>query len=707
MNIWHQYPLVRIYLALASGVALSILLEATELFWLPITGIILFVVVLSGINFKWSLNHRLSWLFGLLVNIFFFLLGFNLSIIHKEFLHADHFGNIKGKYSLIAVVDEPPAIKENISKMILKVKAVADKNGCRSASGRILAYFMKDSSSEALHYGDLLIIGVMPKPIEGPHNPGAFDYRRYLAANNVYHQVFLHKEEWLKLDSGQGATIIALSVGIRDRFLAIFRENGIAGKEYAVASALILGSSDLLDPETRREYAGSGAMHILSVSGMHVAVIFVVLNTLLVFMDKRRSLKIVKAILLILCIWFYAAITGLSPAVLRAACMISLIIFGTTLKRQANVYNVLAASALLITLGDPQIIQNTGFQLSYVAVLGIVAMEPWIYHLWSPRWWITDWIWKVVAVSIAAQVVTFPLSFYYFHQFANYFLFTNLAAIPLSAFVIYSGIAVLLTSPVHLLSTLLGKVMTGLLVAMNSSIRFIEQAPGSVSRDVPFSLLMLILVYLLIFCLFRLWVSRNKVYLYLSMSLFLFMAIQNIFKQDKWNRQSQFVVYAVKNHTAFCFITGKQAVFITDSTVAGDSMLISYTAHPHWVNAALKNITIIRVENQSPKKKPLFLLQETCIAKGNYFQLGKLRVALLARKPIRNHKGAKLNVDYLIIRNLKGLKIADICNAYSAGRLIFDSSIPMWNSLKMQDECRQLGQKYYSVPVSGAFLAEL
>jgi competence protein ComEC len=707
MNIWHQYPLVRIYIALASGVVLALALGTAEFFWLPVIGIILIAVFLSGSNFNWSKSHSLRWLFGLLVNVFIILLGFNLLILHRDILHSDHFSRTKGKHNIIAVVDEPPAIKENVSKMVLRVKAMAFSSGFKLASGRIMAYFRKDSSSAKLCYGDLLIISSEPQLIEGPKNPGSFDYRKYLEANNVYHQVFLRKGDWMKLDSGKGSAIISVAVKIRDKFLTIFRENGIGGKEYAVASALILGRTDLLDPETMREYAGSGAMHILSVSGMHVAVIFAVLNTLLFFMDKRRGLKIAKAILLILCIWFYATITGLSAAVLRSAWMISLLIVGLTWKRQANIYNVLAASAMIITLADPQIVVNVGCQLSYIAVLGIVALEPWIYKLWNPRWWITDWVWKLVAVSIAAQIATFPLAFYYFHQFANYFLLTNLVAIPISAFVIYSGIAVLLSSPIHMLSALLAKVMAGLLIVMNSSIRFIEQAPGSVTRNVPFSFLMLILVYLLILCLFRFWVSRNKVFLFLSMSVVFLLALLNIIYQNNWQKQRQFVVYALKNHTSFCFISGRQAVLFTDSVVAGDSMLIGYAIRPHWVSDAVNNVTIRILRSEISKPKPVHLLHGSCVTRGNYYQFEKIRIASISKKPPWNHKGAKLNVDYLIIPNIIGLKVGDICAAYSSGELIFDSSVPRWKSLKLQEECRKLGQKSYSVTLSGAFLAEL
>jgi competence protein ComEC len=440
---------------------------------------------------------------------------------------------------------------------------------------------------------------------------------------------------------------------------------------------------------------------------MHVAVIFAVLNLILGFMDNRNNLKILKTAILILAIWFYAAITGFSPAVLRAAWMITFVIIGITWMRQANIYNVLAASALLITMADPRIITNAGFQLSYFAVIGIVALEPLIYRLWIPRRWVTNWVWKVVAVSIAAQLVTFPLACYYFHQFANYFLLTNLVAIPISAFVIYAGIAVLITSPVHFISSLLARLMAWLLIAMNSSIKWIEEAPGAVSRDLPFSFSMMVLVYLLIICLYMLWISRRKVYMFLALSSLMLIAGLNVANTEVWNHQHEFVVYSVKKHTSFCFISGREGVLFSDSAVAGDSLLIGFTMRPHWVNRALKKVSVINPGNITNSNRAIPLLQGECYSLGTYYQFRKTRVAFISRKPPRHYTGPKLAVDFLVVRDLPGVHMKEVCALYTARQVIIDSSTPVWRSRQWQEECRRLGQECYSVPVDGAFIESL
>lgn len=707
MNIWHQFPLVRVYLALVTGTSAAIIFGSTTSPGLLIPCILCVSVLLSGIYIRGAGHFKYRWVFGLLLNLFFIILGYDLVIIHNGNLLADNFARRPGAHCLIATVDEPPLVKDHVCKTILRVNAVSLKGSYYKCSGRILAYFSKDSLALKLHYGDMLILGTAPKPVDPPGNPGAFDYRRYLASNYVYHQVYLRTGTWLKLASGQGSPVIAMASDLRDKFMAIFRANGISGKEYAVASALILGNSDQLDAETRREYAGSGAMHILSVSGMHVAVIFAMLSLILGFMDKRKNLKRIKTIILILAIWFYAAITGLSPAVLRAAWMITFVIIGLTWMRYANVYNVLAASAMLMTLADPLIITNVGFQLSYLAVLGIVSFHPVIYRLWSPRSWIIDWVWKLMAVSIAAQLATFPLAGYYFHQITNYFLVTNLVAIPLSALVIYAGIAVLITSPFHFVSAALGKLMAWLLIAMNSSVRWIEEAPGAVSRDVPFSLAMMVLIYLLIIVLYTLWISRRKIYVFLTLGILMLIAVLNIVNVGMRQNQKEFVVYSVKKHTSFCFISGREAVLFSDSAVAGDSMLMGYAMRPHWVSKALKKVVVVNLEDPPSMLKKTPWLNGECVNLRNYYQFGKTRVAMLSHKPPFSRPKNRLYVDFLIICDMPGLHMAEVCSLYQAKQVVIDSSTPVWRTRQWLNECSRLGQKCYAVSARGAFVAEL
>jgi len=202
-------------------------------------------------------------------------------------------------------------------------------------------------------------------------------------------------------------------------------------------------------------------------------------------------------------------------------------------------------------------------------------------------------------------------------------------------------------------------------------------------------------------------VNKKKIYLYLTLSVLFLIAILNLINENNWQKQSQFVVYSVKNHTSFCFVSGRQAVLFSDSAVVGDSMLIGYTMRPHWVSDALKKVEIKIIGNHTARPKQVRLLDGVCVNQGNYFQFGKTRIALVIKKPGTNHKGAKLNVDYLVIRNIKGIRISELRNVYAAGEFIFDSSVPGWKCKKLQEECLQLGQKCYSVPIAGAFVAGL
>ena len=186
-------------------------------------------------------------------------------------------------------------------------------------------------------------------------------------------------KKWISTNKNEGSFILKTSISLRDYFLNIFKQYNITGNEFAVGSALILGFEDKLNPEIISAYSSSGALHVLSVSGLHIAIIYVVLLKLLFFLDKFKNGKIIKAIILVLMLWFYACLTGLSPSVMRAATMFSFIVIAKLFNRYTNVYNTLAASALLLLIINPYLIMEVGFQLSFLAVFGIVMLQ--IYEI--------------------------------------------------------------------------------------------------------------------------------------------------------------------------------------------------------------------------------------------------------------------------------------------------------------------------------------
>jgi len=702
LNTFHQYPFVRLLLPLIAGIAVASIAGST--FILP-SGYILasLIVVIALAILSWRyLNWRRRWIFGCGLFLFIMICGYELTLLKTEKLNNAFFGKYYQPGDLwTARLTEPIQEKDNSNKAVVMVTGINKKGRWVATRGKAIVYFGKDTLSSALRYGDCLMLGAKLSNVKPPYNPWQFDYQNYLANKGVYHQAFAYPQSWQRLKSGEGSPLYAFAYRLRDKFLRIFEQNGIRDKEYAVGSALILGYTDKLDADLMKEYSGSGAMHILSVSGLHVGVIYLVLNYLLFFMNKRRSTRLIKELILFTCIWYYALLTGLSPAVLRATTMFSFVIVGNILNRHANIYNSLAASAFFLLLVNPWFITDVGFQLSYLAVAGIVMLQRNIYNLWLPENRLLDQIWQLVAVSIAAQMTTFPLSLFYFHQFPNYFLITNLIAIPLSSLVIYSGMLVLLMSPIAWLSHFFSHLMVWLLTALNFIVKYIEELPFAMFQHVFISRAEMFLCYLIIFSLVVYFSVFQKIYFRLALAG-LFVLIFSLFiRTVQQTNQQKFIVYSVKKSSAFDFIDGKQHLFLTDTSLFSDDKALSFNIQNNWFALGLrKHYALPFSDNQQLTINHIF-------KKGHFVQLGDQRFAIIDPSFHKIAIPCKLKVNYLIVSHNPEFKISDLLHQYDPGMVIFDSSNPLYKIKKWQQECQHLGLPSYSVPESGAFVKDI
>ena len=229
-------------------------------------------------------------------------------------------------------------------------------------------------------------------------NPHAFNFKKYWHHQNIHYQGFVKADHWQLLKRKQGNYIIDKALNTRNRFLQILKKNLSTENEYAVASALILGDKQSLDSDLKNAYSGTGAMHVLAVSGLHVGLVYLGLAFLLGLLKIKNWYWIfIRTTLIIISIWLFALLTGASPSVMRAATMFSFIIVGKSMRHHPSIYNTLAASAFCLLCFNPLLLMEVGFQLSYLAVSGIIYFQPKIY-----RWWIIDnpvgdYLWKLVA----------------------------------------------------------------------------------------------------------------------------------------------------------------------------------------------------------------------------------------------------------------------------------------------------------------------
>ena len=213
-------------------------------------------------------------------------------------------------------------------------------------------------------------------------------------------------------------------------------------QDRAVLTAMVTGNKSHLNSATKAAYKNSGAMHILALSGLHIGIIYTLLSSLLFFLDRTIFSRQIKLLICATSLFAYAAMTGFSPSVQRAAIMITTHKLLEWSGRKKGKWDLMLLSAAIIIILHPSQLMEPGFQLSYAAVCGIIAIYPTINsarRLWAD--WrfakVADAVWSIMAISVACQISTAPFTLYYFNSLPLFFLLTNLLVVPLVSLTLY------------------------------------------------------------------------------------------------------------------------------------------------------------------------------------------------------------------------------------------------------------------------------
>ena len=408
----HSAPFIRILVPFIAGIVLGDMF-GPELKWLFLTLSIGFSLLLF---FFISVTFRSESLYGIiLIPVFLFLglfISLDLRYMPQPLANKEYF----------AVIDEYPLEKEKSYRAVIRLMEPKIK---------VLAYFQKSDSFDLVKPGSVVWFRGKPELLRKTGNPFEFDYQAYAVRNQIGHRIFLKKADYHFLDVKGVPNLAEGSLIIRNRLIKIIEDCGLKGEILHLVSSVSLGAREELEPETTQSFSKTGVTHVLAVSGMNVAIIFVVLELFLRFLNRKRWGIFIQTFLILTAVWGYALITGLSASVLRAAAMFSFIVVGKSLNRNANIYNTLSASAFVLLCYNPSLVYDVGFQLSYLAVFSIVYFHPYLYGLRYFKYWIADQIWLMLTVSLAAQIGTIPFLLHYFHQFPTWFLLANLMVIPL------------------------------------------------------------------------------------------------------------------------------------------------------------------------------------------------------------------------------------------------------------------------------------
>ena len=393
------------------------------------------------------------------------------------------------------------------------VRWLTKDHTCFNENERIFIYFTKKPDACQYSGGSLIITCKELQPIENFKTPNDFDYKKYCHLRHIYAQVFLKENEYAQVYPEKEKSHFSALDSLRKKMLIIIK-NYVPGKsENSLLEALMVGFTDDLDPGLLKSYADTGVIHIIAISGLHLALICYILQLALQKVGRKKYSQWIKLIVIITSLWGYSFLSGASPSVIRAAGMFSLVLFARNILRETVLYNTLAASAFLLLCFDPNWIWDTGFQLSYAAVLSLRLFSKPLKDLLLLQNKMLASIWDGASVSIAAQVLITPISIYYFNRFPSYFLIANLLAVPLSSGILIGGILLCLCSSIHPLGQFLGWLLGLLIRFLNGFIHHISQLPGAVVSQLTLTLTQLILVYFIIFCFYRFLMLKQKPWL--------------------------------------------------------------------------------------------------------------------------------------------------------------------------------------------------
>jgi competence protein ComEC len=459
-----------------------------------------------------SLFARLTWVAGLAIQIIFFSFGLMFMFARKDIQIDDSpcFTKNKSNYLLARILTEPVS-KQHSLKCIAEIEGLIRNQACFHENEKIFVYF-KNTDTNRILTGCLIILQKQPEQIANPKNSD-FDYIKYCLLRHIYAQVFLKEDEYAIIQRVQENSILSNLQTFRRHLLIIIKDALPSSNESSLLEALLIGFRDDLDPALLKSYSDAGVIHLIVISGLHLALICHILQLIPLNTGRKTVGLWIKPTLIISALWSYSLIAGGSPAIIRSALMFSITILARNISREAILYNTLAASAFLLICFDPYWIWDTGFQLSYAAVLSIRLFAKPFENLLCLQNKILAAAWKITSVSVSVQILAMPISIFYFHRVPTYFLIANLCAVPLSGAILAGGILLCSFYWFGPLAHLLAWILGFLIRFLNGFIIQVSKIPGAAITHLFISLPQLILMYCFIFCIYSFLEMRRKLWL--------------------------------------------------------------------------------------------------------------------------------------------------------------------------------------------------
>ena len=508
-------------------------------------GAISFFLPLSILSFSHLKHYVTRTLYRLSLALVFICLGSLILALNSYKNEPEHFSKLTDNecHNLIL------RIEKRLKSGLYQDKYYAEilQLDRHTLKGRLLVNIEAREYEQPLKVDDILVVTTALKPIQTPLNPHQFNYNRYLKNHGIARQIYLDSSNYKAVVS-QPTSVYGYADALRIKINESLKESGFTPSTIQMINALLLGQKQDIDPNIYNNYINVGTVHILAVSGLHVGIILWILTWLfkpLLYFKYGRYLRVS---LILLLLWSFAFVTGLSPSVSRAVTMFSLLSIAQHLRRETNIINTVVTSGLLLILINPYIIFDVGFQLSYTAVLSIVAFQPPICSLWQPNIQLLNYLWQIFGVTLAAQLGVAPLSLFYFHQFPGLFFVSNLVVVPVVGLILGFGLCVIALSLLNSIPEFLVHSFEKLISTLNQFIAWVAQFESFLFRDIRFDFAQVIMTYIIFIALY--WAHRTKQWSWMTLCLFTIIGFQahQLFRILKPNNYP-FIVFNKSRHS--------------------------------------------------------------------------------------------------------------------------------------------------------------
>lgn len=561
MKSGSELPMLKLLVPYIIGTGLLILFPCPAKY----TGVLLICFALiSMLLYVFNNRRHTHFLNTLSIFLLFMSLGGYLtSLKYYELNNSPLKQNKQGVY-LIKINENAQEKEKTLKVVALVIGKIERDQKLHKINETVLLYFKKPMLP--LKTGEYIYVYCSFKQIKDPENQYQFNYKEHMARKGIHHVAFIKSvNSYFKTSLVEVNIIRNLTEYATQKLKDLIKKNMKNKEAIAVTESLLFGYKNDVSRDLVNAYSRTGTLHVLAVSGMHVAIVFLLFAKSLWFMDRFKYGIVLRFIVIMAGIWSYCLLTGMAPSILRAGLMISLILLGKALNRHTNVYNLIAFSAFIILLINPFDLLDIGFQLSYAAVIGIIYLQPKIQNIYSTSNRVLAEIWSILNISLCAQIATFPLSLYYFHQFPNYFLFSNLLIIPLTTLVIYAGICMVVFSKFTPVLIFFSWITENTVLFTNRLVKWFETLPLSYTDGIKISSFQLVMLYITIICLLFWFIYCSKISLWSGLfGLFIYYCIES-YDKIGLQEQNNIVIFNIPKYNAILLSDGRTSLLIADA----------------------------------------------------------------------------------------------------------------------------------------------